>query len=103
MELMPIAVAAITGFKNPLSPIKGERISGTVCEVNKGYKMPAATGTSSMLYAKAQNRFCFMVLMQDLLNWIDLTIEDNRLPSIVIWADSIAMSVPLPIAIPKSA
>ena len=54
-ELKLIANAAIIGDK---------RIP------KKGYKTPAAMGTPSTLYTKANNKFCFIFFITPLLNFI---------------------------------
>ena len=56
-ELNAIAPAASTGFRKPCSPSIGLSASGVPPDANSGYSIPAATGISATLYAKAQNRF----------------------------------------------
>src|SRR3712207_2676999 len=80
-ELIAIAKPAIIGFNKP----------------------PAAKGIPKVLYKKAQNKFCFMFFM---VAWLKskASIIPKRLFFInTISALSIAISVPPPMAIPKSA
>src|SRR5215208_174540 len=102
-EESAIAAAASTGFKKPYSPRKGRRASGTVPPANSGYRIPAATGMSATLYAKAQNRFCLMFRMVALESRMARATPRTSPEISVRSAASIATSVPVPMATPTSA
>src|SRR5215204_22061 len=102
-EESAIAAAANTGFKKPYSPGKGRRASGTVPPANSGYRIPAATGMSATLYAKAQNRFCLMFCMVALESRMARATPRTSPQIRVRSAASIATSVPVPMATPTSA
>ena len=87
-ELRDIAAAANIGF-------------------NKGppniYNTPAAIGIPATLYPNAQNKFYFIFRIVLLLRCIAVGTSIRSLFISTISADSIATSVPEPIAIPISA
>ena len=87
-ELSDIAAAARIGFS-----------SGPP----KRYKIPAATGIPAVLYAKAQNKFSLMLRIVARESAIAVGTSIRSLRIRTMSADSIAMSVPEPIAIPMSA
>jgi hypothetical protein len=68
-----------------------------------GNKIPAARGIPMILYINAQKRFCRIVLTVFRLNLIAKGMIIRSLLIIVIFAASIAISEPLPIAILTSA
>ena len=68
-----------------------------------GYSAPAATGIPITLYMKAQNRFCFVVrIVARDSRMADATLRRSPRMSVTSLA-SIAISVPVPMAIPTSA
>ena len=67
------------------------------------YKSPAAIGIPIVLYPNAQNKFCLIFFIVSLLNFIEVGTSIKSLFINTMSADSIATSVPLPIAIPISA
>ena len=83
-----MAAAAIIGFNN--GPPK-------ICNI------PIATGIPKILYPNAQNKFCLILRIVALLNLIAVETSIKSLLIKTISADSIATSVPLPIAIPTLA
>ena len=86
--LIAIAAAASTGLSSTPST---------------GYSTPIATGISSTLYAKAQNRPCLITptVLRD--SEMAVTMLRRSLPIRVTSEAAIATSVPLPIAMPRSA
>ena len=67
------------------------------------YKSPIAIGIPTTLYANAQNKLNFILFIVALLNLIAVITSIKSLLINTILADSIATSVPEPIAIPISA
>ena len=83
-----IAAAAMIGLK--VSP-------------NAGYSAPAAIGMPRLLYRKAKTRFCRMFRMVARERSTAVTTPDSAPEIKVMSEDSIATSVPVPIADPTSA
>ena len=79
------------------------RIGSSRGPLNKNRSSPAATGIPAVLYANAQNRFCFILRIVLLLSCIAVGTSMRSLRISTMSADSIATSVPEPIAIPMSA
>ena len=85
---MAIAAAASTGFNS--TP-------------NTGYSAPMATGISTTLYANAQNRPCLMTETILRESEIAVTMPRRALPISVMSEAAMATSVPVPMAMPRSA
>ena len=86
-----------------LSAIAPAAIMGLSVMSKKGYNRPAAMGMPIMLKAKAKTRFSLMFRMVDRLNVMAVTTPRSSPEISVMSEDSIATSVPVPMAIPTSA
>src|SRR5699024_12606213 len=68
-----------------------------------GASIPAASGIAIMLYPEAHHKLCTIFVCVFLDNSLNVTTSFGLLLTSTISADSIATSVPAPIALPKSA
>lgn len=94
---------ALATTDNDDSAIAAAAMIGLRVIPNAGYSTPAAIRMPRVLYRKANTRFCLMLRIVALDRSTAVTTPDSSPEIKVMSEDSIATSVPVPIAEPTSA
>lgn len=95
--------AAVSHLVQKLLPVHSPAKLGGNKVLSRGKKIPAATGIPSVLYPRENNRLSWILSKIALERWRATTTSVSLDFMSTISADSIATSVPAPIAIPRSA